>query len=227
MGAPRAVAVAPGLWLVVADAPLDRYGAVAIDRRLHDLDWVSACALAHEAMVEHVARLGTVVPMKLFTLFTTDARALAHVRRRRRALAQVIRRIAGRQEWGVRIRAEATAARRDGRPPAARASAAPSSSCASGARRRRASGARPPRRRRCGGRCARSRASATPRGGAPFPSRPAASRAGRRRRLSRGDGRPRPLPRRGGADATRPHRGRIRAHPDRALAAVPLHPGRR
>ncbi len=121
MGPPRALSVAPALWLVVADAPLERYAGAAIDRRLHDLDWVSACALAHEAVVEHVARLGTAVPMTLFTLFTTEARALGHVRRRRRVLAQVIRRIAGRQEWGVRIRLETAAARRDGRPRVARA----------------------------------------------------------------------------------------------------------
>jgi Gas vesicle synthesis protein GvpL/GvpF len=107
LGAPRALAVGPRLWLVVADAPLDRYSGSAIDRRLHDLDWVSACAMAHEAVVEHAATLGTAVPMKLFTLFTTEARALSHVRRRRHALAGVIRRIAGRQEWGVRIRATA------------------------------------------------------------------------------------------------------------------------
>jgi hypothetical protein len=111
MGAPRAVALGPSLWLVVADAPLDRYAGPAIDRRLHDLDWVSACALAHEAVVEHAATLGTAVPMKLFTLFTTEARALGHIRRRRRALAGVIRRIAGRQEWGVRIRTGAAPAR--------------------------------------------------------------------------------------------------------------------
>jgi hypothetical protein len=102
--APRAIAVAPSLWLVAGDAPLDRYDGAAIERRLHDLDWVSACALAHEGVVVHVAAQGTTVPMKLFTLFTSDDRAVAHVRRRRRSLARVIRRIAGRQEWGVRIR---------------------------------------------------------------------------------------------------------------------------
>ena len=151
MSAPRAVMVTPGLWLVMAAAPLDRYGAAAIDRRLHDLDWVSACALAHEAVVEHVARLGTVVPMKLFTLFTTEARALVHVRRRRRALAQVIRRIAGRQEWGVRIRVEAAAVRRDGRPPAARALSGTQfllrKQRAAAARLRRATASAPPVRR--------------------------------------------------------------------------------
>src|SRR4029453_9286926 len=81
------------------------YDGAAIERRLSDLDWVSACALAPEAVVQHVAAQGPTVPIKLFTLFTSDDRAVAHVRRRRRGLARVIRRIAGRQEWGVRIRA--------------------------------------------------------------------------------------------------------------------------
>ena len=104
MGAPRALAAGPSLWLVVADAPLRHYGGPAIDSRLTDLGWVSECAMAHEALVEHAATLGTVVPMKLFTLFRTDARAVAHVARRRDRLARVMQRVAGRDEWGIQIR---------------------------------------------------------------------------------------------------------------------------
>jgi Gas vesicle synthesis protein GvpL/GvpF len=110
MARPRALRITSRLYLIVADAPLGRYGAAAINGRLHDLDWVSACALAHEAVVEHAASLGTAVPMKLFTLFSSEDRALRHMRGRRRALAAVIRRIAGRQEWGVRVRADVKAA---------------------------------------------------------------------------------------------------------------------
>ena len=63
MTRPRALAVTPGTWLVVADAPLSRYGAAPIEAGLRDLDWISRCAVAHEAVVEHVARTGvTVVP---------------------------------------------------------------------------------------------------------------------------------------------------------------------
>lgn len=118
-GAVRTLDAGDGLWLVVADAPLARYGSEPIERRLGDLRWVSACALAHEAVIEHVARRGTVVPMKLFTLFAGDERAVAHIRRRRPALARLLRRIAGRQEWGVRLvldprRALAGAGRRTG-----------------------------------------------------------------------------------------------------------------
>jgi hypothetical protein len=104
MARPRALRVATDLWLVVADAPLSRYGSAQIEAGLRDLDWVSRCALAHEAVVEHVARTGaTVLPMKMFTLFATDARALAHINRLKKKIDGLIQRIAGRQEWGLRV----------------------------------------------------------------------------------------------------------------------------
>jgi hypothetical protein len=104
LGRARPLAAGPALWLVVADAPLRDYAGPAIDRRLTDLGWVSACAMAHEAVVEHMATLGTVVPMKHFTLFSADARAVAHVARRRGPLARIFRRVANRQEWGIQVR---------------------------------------------------------------------------------------------------------------------------
>jgi Gas vesicle synthesis protein GvpL/GvpF len=102
-GAVRVLGAGDGLWLVAADAPLERYGAAPIERGLRDLRWVSACAMSHEGMVEHFAKVTTVIPMKLFTLFTSDERALAHVRRGRGRLRRLANRIGGRQEWGVRL----------------------------------------------------------------------------------------------------------------------------
>lgn len=101
----RVLAVGDGLWLVVADAPLPEYDAVSIQSHLQDLDWVSSRALAHEAVVEHFSRgPGTVVPMKLFTLFASDDRALEHIRSDRGRLDRILDRIAGCQEWGVLVR---------------------------------------------------------------------------------------------------------------------------
>src|SRR5260370_777580 len=60
-GKPRALAAGEGLWLVAADAPLDRYGAKPIEKGLQDLTWVSSCAVPHEAMVEDVSKAGTVL----------------------------------------------------------------------------------------------------------------------------------------------------------------------
>ena len=52
-----------------------------LEARLRDLDWVSEIALAHEAVVEHFARArgAVVVPMKLFTMFSSMDKAIADV----------------------------------------------------------------------------------------------------------------------------------------------------
>lgn len=103
MSAPRLLDLGEGLWLVVADAPLERYGSAPIEAKLGDLDWVSRCALDHESVIEHMSRHGTVIPMKLFTLFSTDDRARSHFGRTRKRIDRLIRRITGRDEWGVRV----------------------------------------------------------------------------------------------------------------------------
>jgi hypothetical protein len=119
----RAVDAGHGLWIVVTDAPLDRYGSEPVEARLRDLDWVAACATAHEAVVEHVARTATTIPLKLFTLFTTEARALAHIARLRPAIERAVQRVAGREEWGVRIHVDEARARRLQRERVTRATA--------------------------------------------------------------------------------------------------------
>jgi hypothetical protein len=110
LGAPRALAV-PGLstpsskqlWVIAADAPLDAFGADAINRRISDLDWVSRAAVAHEAIVESFLTADALLPMKLFTIFTSDARALAHMAAERAQIDRVLERVGGREEWSVRV----------------------------------------------------------------------------------------------------------------------------
>jgi hypothetical protein len=90
-------------WLAVADAPLVDYGEGVINRKLNDLDWVSRRALAHEAVVESMMGAEAVLPMKLFTIFTSDARAIGHVEHDAKRIDAILERVAGRQEWGVRV----------------------------------------------------------------------------------------------------------------------------
>lgn len=123
MGKLRLLDAGGALWLAVAEAPPARYGEAAIDRGLKDLDWVSACAVAHEEVVEHFAGGRAVVPMKLFTLFRGDERALEHVRGQRRRLEKVIQRVSGHQEWGVRILFDEARALEDAEAGASRAAA--------------------------------------------------------------------------------------------------------
>jgi hypothetical protein len=103
MGPVRLLDVGRDLWLVVADAPLDRYGEETINRKLSDLDWVSRAAVAHEAVVESFIDQRAVLPMKLFTIFNSDDRALDQVRGDRRRVDAVVKRVANHVEWGIRV----------------------------------------------------------------------------------------------------------------------------
>jgi hypothetical protein len=120
---PETHALAQSLWIVTALVPLDAYGPAHLESRLRDLDWVSQVAVAHEAVVEHFARpaSATVVPMKLFTMFSTIDKAVRDVGSRKSAIQQAMRRIAGAEEWGIRV------FRRDRLSGAASRAATPSS----------------------------------------------------------------------------------------------------
>jgi hypothetical protein len=100
------------LWLVVSDAPLAAYGSEPVERGLRDLQWVALRGAAHARVVEHFARRGTTLPMRLFTLFGTDERALDHVRGERARLRRVLARVGGREEWGIRVRLDPALARK-------------------------------------------------------------------------------------------------------------------
>jgi hypothetical protein len=121
MGRVRLLDVSRGRFLAVADAPLDQYGEEAINRRLSDLDWVARAAVAHESVVESFIAASAVLPMKLFTIFTSDDRALDHVRRDASRVDTVLRRVSNHHEWGVRVvldRARAAAPAAKTRRPA-------------------------------------------------------------------------------------------------------------
>jgi hypothetical protein len=99
----RALDAGRGLWLIVADVPEAEYGEAAIARGLKRLEWVSKRAMGHEAVVEHFLRARAVLPMQLFTIFTSDDRAIEHVRRDRRRIERIVKRIGGHVEWGLRL----------------------------------------------------------------------------------------------------------------------------
>jgi hypothetical protein len=103
--APAAHEVGRALWLIAADVPLAEYGPGRLEPRLQDLDWVAGAAVAHEAVVEHFSRgtAATVIPAKLFTMFSSVDKAVDDVARRRAAIERVMKRIAGCEEWGVRV----------------------------------------------------------------------------------------------------------------------------
>jgi len=102
---PSVLHVSGSLWLIAAQVPLGTYGPGHLEPLLGDMDWVGRIALAHESVVEHFARRpgATVIPMKLFTMFSTPARAVADVAARKKTIESSLRRIVGAEEWGIRV----------------------------------------------------------------------------------------------------------------------------
>ena len=106
---PAAVEAAPSMWLILTSVPLTEYGPDALESKLRDLDLVAELAVAHESVVEFFARASgvTVVPMKMFTMFSSVERAVDEMRGRRKEIDRVLDRVEGCEEWGVRVTARA------------------------------------------------------------------------------------------------------------------------
>jgi hypothetical protein len=107
----RVIDAGARLWAVVSSVAAEAYGESALASGMQDLEWVGGRAMAHEAVVEHFLGAAAVLPMQLFTLFTSDARALAHVARDRRRIDTILTRLEGQVEWGVRLSFDEQAAR--------------------------------------------------------------------------------------------------------------------
>jgi hypothetical protein len=99
----RALDAGDDLWLIASSVPLRAYGEGALAQGLQDLEWVGRRAMAHEAIVERFLSAPALLPMQLFTLFTSDERAVEHVKRDRRRILRILKRIAGQVEWGLRL----------------------------------------------------------------------------------------------------------------------------
>jgi hypothetical protein len=99
----RALAAGDGLWLIVSTVSASHYDEAALAAGLTNLDWVGRRAQAHEAIVEHFLTAPAVLPMQLFTLFSTDERALEHIAKERRRVDRILTRLERHQEWGLRL----------------------------------------------------------------------------------------------------------------------------
>lgn len=102
-GPPRLIAVDRDIWAVGADAPLDRYDTERLAHDLQDIDAISRHALAHASVVEFFFKRMPVIPLKVFTVFSSDDKLRDDLRRRAGRLRRLFSRLRGFDEWGVRI----------------------------------------------------------------------------------------------------------------------------
>ena len=102
-GPPRLLPIDRGVWAVVADAPLERFAGEALQQEMQDVEGISRHAFAHAAVIEFFFKRSAVIPLKLFTLFSTDEKVQAHVRSRLPSLKKMFASLRGLEEWAVRI----------------------------------------------------------------------------------------------------------------------------
>ena len=119
----RALEIRPERYLIVSDAPLAEYGEASLSTKLSDLEWVSRAAVAHEAVTQSFMMSSppadAVVPMKLFTLFTSDKRAIEEIGAGWKRIEGLVRRLSKHEEWGVRLVFDETRAPKEDKTSAA------------------------------------------------------------------------------------------------------------
>ena len=102
-GPPRLLPIDRSVWAVVSDAPLERFTGDRLQQEMQDVEAISRHAVAHDAVIEFFFRRAQVIPLKLFTLFSSDEKAAAHVRGQLSVLNKMFAALRGLEEWGVRI----------------------------------------------------------------------------------------------------------------------------
>jgi len=101
-GSPPRTITAAGLTAIVGDVGDREYAEAALQRNFEDLDWLGRTARAHHAVLEAVAERGPVVPMRLATLFASDAGVTGTLQERADDFRGALSLISARSEWGVK-----------------------------------------------------------------------------------------------------------------------------
>jgi hypothetical protein len=98
---------AAGLAAVVGDVDQREFGEAALRRNLEDLGWLERTARAHHAVIEAIGTRCPVVPVRLATVYSSEAGVLRMLRDRAADLRAALSRLAACREWGVKAFAAA------------------------------------------------------------------------------------------------------------------------
>src|ERR1700761_6526423 len=92
-----------GLTALVSDVRLAEFGEAALRENLENLDWLDEVAREHHYVIDAAARLFPLLPVRLATVYSGDAAVCAALAEHSSRLLDVLRRVGGRIEWGVKV----------------------------------------------------------------------------------------------------------------------------
>lgn len=88
---------------VISRVPAAEYGAEQIEARLSDLSWLGEHGLAHERVAAALVDQTTVVPARLFTLFSGDTALATECVERADWIRNTLARLDGLREWDLKV----------------------------------------------------------------------------------------------------------------------------
>jgi hypothetical protein len=98
---------ADGVGAVYTPVEREEFSQDAIDRRAGDLEWLGAIGYRHQAIVGDLMKHTSIVPLRAFTLFSSEESLKDYLKSNATKLSKVLKRLGGKQEWTVRIEFDA------------------------------------------------------------------------------------------------------------------------
>jgi hypothetical protein len=74
-----------------------------LERNIEDLDWLAEASVRHQRVVAALSSEDTVLPARFGTVFVSEKTLFADVAGRKKELEATLRRLAGTEEWGVKV----------------------------------------------------------------------------------------------------------------------------
>jgi hypothetical protein len=97
-----------GISAVFTSVSAEAFSQEAIDARAGDLEWLGAIGYRHQDVVSDLMKRTAIVPLRAFTLFSSEEALRAYLHEHREMLANVLERLDGKQEWTLRVEFEPT-----------------------------------------------------------------------------------------------------------------------
>jgi predicted RNA-binding protein YlxR (DUF448 family) len=99
------------LGAVTTTVPAEDFGEQQLRAHLADMEWVERVARGHERVLDELQRLGTVIPMRMCTVYRSEEGVREMLRREASAFGDALAHLTGRSEWGVKVFSEPSKSR--------------------------------------------------------------------------------------------------------------------
>jgi len=100
------VASESGLHAIFTAVSASEFSQEVIDQRAGDLEWLGAIGYRHQAVMAELMKHTALVPLRAFTLFSSEETLRAYLSEQSAWLRSTLERLDGKQEWTLRIELE-------------------------------------------------------------------------------------------------------------------------